>query len=202
MTSEQIQAMIKASVDAAGGPDWWVYVAMVIGAGVAGFLGAYLGEKGKNLATKDDIATITQTVETVKRQHQEVIENLKAGHQLRMVAAERRLQAHQEAFTHCRELFNSMHSPEVNAVAGECLKWWESNCVYLGPESHQAFFDAFWAAAKHQSFLDARSPAKEIQENWAKITRAPNVILQEVSLPTLQVPLEEMGQKDENGPRP
>lgn len=194
--------MAKGIAEAAGAPPWWAYLIMMISVGIATFIGNYLSEKGKNVATKEDIEKLTDKVEGVKRQHQEVIENLKAGHQLRMVAAERRLQAHQEAFTLWRELFTAMHGPDVPQVAGKCQKWWESNCVYLGPKSHHAFFDAFWAAVRHKSYLDSHSPADEVTANWKKITDAPNTILEEVALPPLKIPAEEFGQKDKDGIKP
>ncbi|MDP3228147.1 MAG: hypothetical protein Q8N13_09220 [Acidovorax sp.] len=199
MTPEQIQAMAKGIVDANAGPTWWVHLIMILLAGGAAYLGTYLAEKGKNLATKEDVEKITDKVEAVKRQHQEVLENLKAGHQLRMVAAERRLQAHQEAFTMWRELFSAMHTPEVTAAVRRCTQWWEKNCVYLGPKSHHAFFDAFWAAAIHSDLLANRSPASEITGNWKKIAAAPNIILEEVALPPLKVPVDDMAGVDEYG---
>ena len=41
-------------------------VVMVILAGVAAYLGAYLREKGKNLATREDIDRLTHTTEEIK----------------------------------------------------------------------------------------------------------------------------------------
>lgn len=199
MAPDQIYAMAKGITEGTGGPGWWVYLLLILGSVVAAFIGSYLGEKGKNLATKEDIEKITHQVEGVKRQHQEIIENLKADHQLRMLAVERRLQAHQEAFTLWRELFTAVHGPDVRRVADKCRIWWESNCVYLGPKSHHAFFEAFWAAAKHQSFLDSRAPASAVSENWNRITDAPNIILAEVALPPLKVSPEELGHKNKDG---
>ena len=84
------------------------------------FFPSYLSEKGKNLATKEDIAEITKQVEGAKEiystrlkelEHQNalVLEQLKAQQQLRLAAVERRLAAHQEAFTLWRRLVNAAH---------------------------------------------------------------------------------------------
>jgi hypothetical protein len=59
--------------------DGWV---VFIAAGVAvllirSFLPAYLGEKGKNLATKEDIAEITNKVEAVRLQYSGELERLR-----------------------------------------------------------------------------------------------------------------------------
>jgi len=42
----------------------WLFA--LLGSGIGGFLGAYLAQKGKNLATKEDIEEITHKVESVK----------------------------------------------------------------------------------------------------------------------------------------
>src|SRR5581483_12277242 len=73
------------------------------------FFPAYMSEKGKNLATKEDVADITQKVEEVKSfyasqlqdlQHKNdlLLEQLRSRQQLRMAALEKRLQAHQDAY--------------------------------------------------------------------------------------------------------
>ncbi len=41
-------------------------VSFVVGFFVKNFLPAYFNEKGKNLATKEDIGKITKTVESIK----------------------------------------------------------------------------------------------------------------------------------------
>ena len=58
MTPEQIQAMAKGIVDANAGPTWWAYLIMILLAGGAAYLGTYLAEKGKNVATKEDVEKI------------------------------------------------------------------------------------------------------------------------------------------------
>ena len=44
------------------------------------YLPAYLSEKGKNLATKEDIAEITREVERVRHEYNAILEELKARH--------------------------------------------------------------------------------------------------------------------------
>lgn len=199
MDSGQLKVLAVEIASALGVPPWWSYPLMLILVWVAAFLGSYLSEKGKGLATKEDVENLTNKVEGIKRQHLEILEDLKAGHQLRMVAAERRLQAHQDAFALMREQFNAMHTKEAGVVAGRCLQWWERNCVFLGPKSAQAFYDALWAAARHESFLSSRAPAEAVSENWKKITSAPNVILAEVALPPLNMSSEEREKVTEHG---
>lgn len=68
------------------------------------YLGGYLPEKGKNLAAKEDISVLTGLVKSVELQRNMRIKAVEANQQLRMAAVDRRLQAHQEAFTLWRKL--------------------------------------------------------------------------------------------------
>ncbi|WP_198086270.1 hypothetical protein [Variovorax sp. E3] len=94
----------------------------------------YMGRKAQNLADKEDIAALTQQVEQVKRQHSELLEAVKFRNQLRMAAVDRRLQAHQDAFTMLRELAKDAHGPEIGKRVTACQEWWEKNCLYLEPQ--------------------------------------------------------------------
>ena len=53
------------------------------------FLPSYLSEKGKNLATKEDIASITDKVESIKTDYAKVIEELRINNQLKLSEIER-----------------------------------------------------------------------------------------------------------------
>lgn len=159
------------------------------------FMPGYLAQKGKNLADKEDIAALTREVEEVKRQHAEVLEAVKFRNQLRMAGIDRRLQAHQEAFTHLRELVKYSHGPEVGKQVLACQEWWERNCLYLEPEARQSFSNAYLAASVHQTMLrshggtmtdeQATLALEQWQANWSRITDALNKMLTAVALPVL-----------------
>jgi len=149
------------------------------------FLPGYLSEKGKNLATKEDIAKITDEIERVKSQYAVLLEELKAKHQLRLAAIDRRLEAHQEAFTLWRELLAHTHTEEVGKVVIKCQDWWEKNCLYLEPNVREAFSDAYSAAHTHNALLQGRSNDKLVKENWERITNAGQIILEAAQLPGL-----------------
>lgn len=70
-------------------------------------LPGYLGEKGKNLATKEDIEHITDKIEAIKTQYAFLVEAAKVDNQLRVAALDARLQKAQQAFTLWRKLLNS-----------------------------------------------------------------------------------------------
>ena len=149
------------------------------------FLPGYLSEKGKNLATKEDIAKITNEIERVKSQYAVLLEELKAKHQLRLAAIDRRLEAHQEAFTLWRELMNHVHTKDVGKAVLKCQAWWEKNCLYLEPEVREAFSDAYSAAHTHSALVKGRENVEPVKENWQRIIKAGQIILQAAQLPGL-----------------
>lgn len=149
------------------------------------YLPAYLGEKGKNLATREDIAEITHEVERVRTQYAALLEELKTRNTLRMAALDKRLQAHQEAFTRWRELMSKTHTDEVGAEVIACQTWWETNCLYLESEVRTAFVDAYSAASMHNQLVRSRPDYKVVQENWQRITKFPDLLFKAVQLPAL-----------------
>ncbi len=158
------------------------------------FLPTYFSKKGENLATKEDIAEITDRIEAVKTEYAEALEGVKAqyailiegkkaSHQLRLAAIDRRLQAHQEAFTHWREVLACMHTQQLGVTITKCQKWWEEHCLYLEPEVREAFVSAYSAASVHQTYTQNRADAALVQSNWATFTRFPEVLFAAVQLP-------------------
>jgi hypothetical protein len=149
------------------------------------YIPSYLAEKGKNLATREDVAAITREVERIRAEYTAIAEELRARHQLRLAALDKRLQTHQEAFTLWRELFGATHTDDVGKVVIKCQSWWEQNCLYLEPKVREAFVDAYAAAHTHNSMVRARADAKDIKESWSRITRLPNLIFESIQLPAL-----------------
>lgn len=75
----------------------------VIGAGsvfllLKSFLPSYLSEKGKNLATKEDVASITDKVESVKTDYAKVLEELRSNNQLKLAEIEREKNIKKEVY--------------------------------------------------------------------------------------------------------
>jgi hypothetical protein len=147
------------------------------------YLPAYLTEKGKNLATKEDVAGITREVERVRHEYNAILEELKARHQLRTASLDRRLQAHQEAFTQWRALIAGPSESGEAVIA--CQAWWEKNCLYLEPHVRQAFVEAYTNAHLRAEFVRARAESKYITEAWDKVVAFPNVLFDAIQLPPL-----------------
>ncbi len=148
------------------------------------FLPGYLSEKGKNLASKQDIEEITTKIEEVKLQYQRLIEDFKATHQLRLAAIDRRLEVHQEAYGFWREINGSMGTDNLDKIIAKCDAWWSKNSLYLEPEPREAFLNA-WVTAKDFEFYKSCSDSELLSECYKTIQAAGNAITKAVELPEL-----------------
>lgn len=66
MMNEKIHAILEPIVENGSGIGVWQTILLIFVSGAAAFLGAYLKEKAKSTATKEDIEDITQRIENVK----------------------------------------------------------------------------------------------------------------------------------------
>lgn len=159
----------------------------VLGVGSAFFL-TYSTEKAKNKAIREDIGKITKEIENVKQdiihQNNLVLEEVKGRHQLRIAALDRRLQAHQEAFTLWRKLLSKLYSDTIQDVVIECQDWWNNNCIYLSPEARHAFRIAYQTAFFYKELRKERS-TEENKEEWKLIEDAGEAIVKGAELPPL-----------------
>jgi hypothetical protein len=144
------------------------------------YLPSYLSEKGKNLATKEDIADITDKVAKVQHGYNDLLETLKARNQLRLAAVERRLQAHQESFELWRRLV--FGGPEVIV---ECERWWEKNCLYLEPKVREAFVAAYRNEHIRQELVSSKANSDSIIQSSAVVRAFPDVLFAAIALPPL-----------------
>lgn len=151
---------------------------------VKNFLPGYLSEKGKNLATKEDISGITKEIEKVKSDYNQILEAVKAQHQLRLAAVEKRLQAHQEAFCLWRKINGALGKDSLHEVINECDEWWGNNSLYLEPEPREAFLAA-WVSAKDLKWHQDNSEQKLVYECYEKIAYAGDAITNAVALPKI-----------------
>lgn len=160
------------------------------------FFPAYYSEKGKNLATREDIGRITDEMERVKaiyaekltaieHQHSMLLEEIRGNQQLRMAAIDKRLQAHQEAYTRWRTLLSKLNSNDLGSVAFECQQWWDKNCLYLSPAARESFIKAFFAANMYSVLREEGDNIKERQMCVEAITAVGEAIVAGAALPPL-----------------
>ena len=165
---------------------WLVFAIALFAFGAAAFAGAYLAEKAKNTATREDIEAITAKVESVRHSYLERIESLKGIIQLRGAALAERLKAHQEAYALWLKLFQNVHNPEnIGSVVLESQDWWGTHCLYLTPEARDAFRRAISAASIHRNLLGSGFDRKMVEDNWAKLEDAGPAIVKGVELPDI-----------------
>ena len=85
--------------------------------------------------------------------------------QLRLAALDKRLQAHQEAYSRWRKLlFNAGNESTVGDIVIESQTWWEENCLYLDPKARKLFYLAIQRAGLHLTLVRDRNIAI-IQDN-------------------------------------
>lgn len=159
------------------------------------YLPAYLSEKGRNVAQKEDIQELTRLVETVKTGNQVLLEGVRASHQLRLAAVDRRLEAHQEAYALWTKLVNSSHQAGWQAAIAECQAWWADNCLYLEPDAREAFSDAYWNSGIMLHQLQSGGPIPATRGDWSKISGAGERLARAVALPGLTM-AEQAGVQD------
>ena len=65
----------------------------------------------------------------------EKVARLARLHELSIAALDKRLQAHQEAYTHLVKILRVVHNKdEVSQLLRPALDWWDLNCIYLFPD--------------------------------------------------------------------
>ncbi|MEM5459650.1 hypothetical protein VSR69_33060 [Paraburkholderia phytofirmans] len=175
-------------------------ILLVIAGAIGGFLGSLIREHAKNWAALRTIRKLTRAVEDIKtdnakqlaelgHQNSIFLEQAKAQNQLRFAALDKRLNAHQEAFTLWRRLLARAHEDDVHEIVRECYVWWERNCLYLEPTARNAFNQAFWAASHHKVLLETpvrdEAAIEAIKRNWSAVQDAGTIIMDAASLPAI-----------------
>lgn len=199
MSPEEIQAMAKGLAE---GQATWYVLSAVLGGLMTG-LGAHLAEKGKNRATKEDIGEITKAVEAAKIEFSRQLEDLKAHHQLRMVAAERRIEAHQTAYRLGSRLYENVfqNDPQVwRKTHQEALDFYERQALFMGKKTRSAFINTLNGANKYrklrlesgQAFIydqeDKTPEQKELRRIWEEEMMPLFAhLVTEVELPSIHV---------------
>jgi hypothetical protein len=181
MNTLEIKSIIEQALRDPRNFPFLIYALIFVVAAAGAYFGAYFRRKGQNLADKEDIEKLTNIVEGVRVQHakdfenlaqenRKVIELMSQKHQLRLAALDRRLKAHQQAFTLWQELDRNKTTDKIDSVILECQKWWDNNCLYLDTHARMAFIEAIHAARNHNNLLKCvvRGIAKKEEANSSK----------------------------------
>lgn len=175
--------------------DYLTQIYLLVAFGLGAFVQKYLNKKGENLATREDIAEITDKVEQVKSAYTERLEQTKLNHQLRLAALDQRLKAHQEAYALWWKLMGMVHdNASIGGVIMECQDWWVKNNLYLEEEARKAFRIAYNSASTYcQIYTELREAdsierqrrEKALSESWESVVYAGEAIAKAVELPDL-----------------
>ncbi|MDD2901561.1 MAG: hypothetical protein PHU44_03935 [Syntrophales bacterium] len=180
----------------AGGAGIWLLIKSYIDK----YAGAFLEEKGKNLATKQDIGDIAKIVESIKHENNLILEEVKGKHQMRLASIDKRLAVHQEAYTLWRDLLQSVHQKDkCGDMVIKCQEWWYKNCLYLDQNARQAFYEAYHAAFHYPDLWASREDRSVLDEYWAKITNAGKAIEEGTALPSIHIPEQDMPESEKGG---
>jgi len=175
----------------------WTFLGMLVGFVVRPIFEGYAKRSGELLAERVHSADLEHEKargrQPIDRENEEHKSALAQHTQLRLVALERRLSVHQEAFALWWRLYHSMHTPAAPSVISECQNWWSDNCLFLEPSVRDAFTIAVASASGHQALLNSYFPERnpivrsEIDENWERIQILGTRIQEAVALPPIYV---------------
>lgn len=168
--------------------DILTFVLLGLAAGGGAYLGSYLREKGRNTATREDIADITREVEKVRMQSTTAVELLRQEHRKGLIAFERRLDAHQEAYVHWNTIVQRLDAGTVGPYVLECREWLTRNCFSLDIEARIALRDACERAENH-SAIAAKGDRDAVRENYLAIAQVGEIIEGAVELPAIADPV-------------
>jgi hypothetical protein len=104
--------------------------------------------------------------------------------QLRLAALDRRLQAHQDAYSLWRRILKDLDTAKIGDTVMECQEWWNNNCLYLTPDARQAFVQAYLTASSRAVVMGSRD-VNLISREFEIIKRAGELIAQGVELPII-----------------
>lgn len=153
------------------------------------FIPGYLAEKGKNLASKEDIAQITKKVESVKHEYNLLLQNTISKEMLRSSLLEKRMEAHQGAYLLAGKLVKQIEadSSTRDHLDTEYSNWYSENCLYLDAiprESLDVIYKCFCNHTARRYNPNAPTCAND-DENWERMLSAFEQLGNEFKLPQL-----------------
>ena len=187
MEAELIREIISLLKDLKAGVsvNWISIVLIGIIVLITSFLGSYIRRKGQNLATKEDLSEITNKIEGIKADYAKNIEKFSHHNRLKMAALDKRLEAHQQAYTLWLQLRRSVHNKNKNIdMVIKCQNWWEKNCLYLDMESRKTFMSSIHAVALHPDLTGGQATKDEVIENWRYINECGEMLIRGAGLPS------------------
>ena len=143
---------------------WWLSTPNLSSDAVSAVIGVIIG------------GAITGTI-------QYLISSGDRAHELRMAALDRRLLAHQQAYSLWIKL--RFAGDKIGDVVIACQDWWDENCLFLTPQARKAFKKAFMSALDHAEFVRAHADLALVKAANADVLAAGEIIVRGVALPPI-----------------
>lgn len=104
-----------------------------------------------------------------------------------LVAMDKRLQAHQDAFRRWYAICSLLSDEKVFELVQEAEEWWKKNCLYLDAKSRHAF-KLFPHAVRMRHELLSQTPrdTKMLLEVWKEIQEPGSLLAEGVGLPNIK----------------
>lgn len=116
---------------------------------------------------------------------------LASRNSMRAASLDKRLDAHQAAFSLWWELRNKVHGDEeiLAECISKCQSWWVENCLYLDPNVREDFSLAYSSASFHRHYVTSlvrdKGIAQYLEANWARIMAPGKSLPSAVELPSI-----------------
>jgi len=112
----------------------------------------------------------------------------KLKHQLSLIALDKKLEAHQQAYAIWWKIIANVYNREkIGRIVEEAQDWWQNNCLYLMPESRISFRQCFLFALNHADEIKTISNKDDLNrisnENWIIINKPGRILVEEIELP-------------------
>ncbi|MFA5805047.1 MAG: hypothetical protein WC879_10425 [Melioribacteraceae bacterium] len=140
-------------------------------------------------------ATVPIFINWLQRRDERKKFDLERKDKYKLVAIEKRLEAHQQAFNHWRKLLLVIHGRDIEQTTRtlkDAQEFWNLNCLYLENKTRKDFAETIFRTSNHPSLIDQRRMAekgeeketasRDIKENWDFIHKLGITIQQDVEL--------------------
>ncbi len=114
----------------------------------------------------------------------------------KLIALDKRLEKHQEAFSHWVDLIRAIHDKgtKKDDAVNKCMEFWNNNCLYLDMDSSKALKDCAMAVSFYSEYLQVNKDAKRDRQSkvydtnkmWDEIMSVGQIISKGVGLPHLK----------------
>lgn len=118
---------------------------------------------------------------------QSYISQINIDTQYRLAVLEKRIDAHQSAFTHWRHLIQVMNSKseEHYRIIKEAEVWWENNCLYLDSDIRSKFQSVIMNVSAYPAYSSTKDVVL-VQKVFDEISSFGNELLQSLNLPKIK----------------